>query len=191
LALVERALLSALLPWLTSPLLDPGLSTVTGALTLTWCDEASLDADWSVLFRAGGLFLAGLLAAAAAIAAATGVVATAGDTVGRRTLVLRVFLLGFVVVRRGRVVGCAVRLVDVAVVRSRAVDRDRSVDVRLIRARFARRRLFRAVLVGGGLDLTDLLSTDAIVAPRERGARGYGERTDTPRDGEPSFVHQD
>src|SRR5207248_11045561 len=50
LLLLEYALFSALLPWLTSPLFDPGLSTVTGALTLTWCDEASLDADCSVLF---------------------------------------------------------------------------------------------------------------------------------------------
>ena len=41
---------SALLPCETSPLLDHGLPTVTGALTLTWCELASADALCSVLF---------------------------------------------------------------------------------------------------------------------------------------------
>src|SRR5207248_315691 len=48
--LCEVALFSALLHWLTSPLFDPGLSTVTGALTLTCSELASLEAVWLVLF---------------------------------------------------------------------------------------------------------------------------------------------
>src|SRR2546430_712277 len=47
---VEDELFSALLDCLTSPLLDHGLSTVTGTLTFSCWLEASLSADCSVSF---------------------------------------------------------------------------------------------------------------------------------------------
>src|SRR5436189_168028 len=46
---LEDALFSAPFHWCTSPLFDPGLATVTGALTLTCSELALLAADWSVL----------------------------------------------------------------------------------------------------------------------------------------------
>ena len=46
----ETEVFSALLPWLTSPLFEDGLATVTGALTFSCSLSASLSADWSVLF---------------------------------------------------------------------------------------------------------------------------------------------
>src|SRR5438445_13173035 len=73
-------------------------------------------------------------------------------------LVLAVALLCAVAVRRGRAVLGVVGLVHVAVVRVRAVDRDRHVDVGLLRAGFARGRLGGAVFVVRGLALVDLLA---------------------------------
>src|SRR5438874_11982751 len=89
----------------------------------------------------------------------------AGGHAGRRrALVLLVFLLGAVVVGRVRVVLGVVGLVDVAVVRSRAVDRDRHVDVVLLAVclAFSRLRCFVAVLAG--LALFDLLAACAAFA---------------------------
>src|SRR5207302_741584 len=72
-------------------------------------------------------------------------------------LVLAVALLCAVAVRRGRAVLGVVGLVHVAVVRVRAVDRDRHVDVFLLALRLAFSRLRGRVAVGRALALPHLL----------------------------------
>src|SRR5207302_318678 len=137
-----------------------------------------------VLLPAAGLVLVArglvLLVPAAGLARAGVVLAVARHAGRGPTLALVVALLGAVVVLRGRRVLGAVRLVNVAVVRSRAGDRDRHVHVGLPRARFARSRLFRAVFVRRGLRLLDQL-TDRGGFARERSARGDGKRTNAHR----------
>src|SRR5207245_2098483 len=132
----------------------------------------------AVAVRAG-LALVDLLTAltlvAALTAAATGalvavvITATAG---GGSLLALGVALVGVVVVFRGRTRVALVGLVHITAVRSRTVDRDGSVDVRLLRGGFARGGLFGGVLVSGSLCLLDQAAdqTASLVA-RERCAR--------------------
>src|SRR5207302_306938 len=131
-----------------------------------------------------------LVLAVARLALTAGLLAAASRHAGRGAmLALIVALLRAVVVLRVRVVLGAVRLAHVAVVRSRTRDRDRHVDVRLLRARFARSRLFCAVFVRRRLRLLDQLADGAAVSARERSARDHGERTDTRRHGHPWAFH--
>ena len=140
-------------------------------------------AGGAVLSSAGVPRLAAVAMATLTAVAAVGATAVvARDAGGGSALVLLVFLLCAVVVGRRRVVLRAVRLIHVAVVRVRAVDRNRDVDVGLLRACLARSRLFCAVFIASGLGLLDLLTAAATFA-RERCARGHGERTDAHRHG--------
>src|SRR5207237_1938630 len=93
--------------------------------------------------------------------------------VSRYSSVRLVSLFCFVLVRLVLFVLGAVGLVHVAVVRVRAVDRNRHVDVGLSRAGFARGRLVGAVFVVRGLGLVDLLSavpTRGVPAAADRHA---------------------
>src|SRR5439155_15772743 len=125
----------------------------------------------------GGLALVDLLAAVALreVLAAPRALVAADRHAGRGgTLVLSVALLCFVAVRRARVVLGVVGLIHVAVVRSRAVDRDRHVDVGLFALRLAFGRLRGRVAVRRGLALVDLRIAVALAGATAVVARDAG-----------------
>src|SRR5581483_11927803 len=152
-----------------------------------------------LVFVARGLALArrGAAAALAVRARATAGAAplpVARAALGGPVLGLGVALLGAVAVARLRARRARVGLIHVPVVGPRAQDRHRSVDVGLLRARFARSGLFGGILVAGALGLLDQATEQAgttavVVGARERCARGEHERADARGHGNAMAFH--